>query len=212
MNMTLDIYCIDPGSIPGGNFGWAGSDYNGREWPAKNIEGLAESITSSLKGGHKVALGVECPLFLPVRESPEALAVARSGEGGHPWSAGAGPYAMTTGLCQLLWTLGRVQARLDSAPPPAFLSWSHFCWAPAGLLLWEAFVVGAMKSQSHAGDALAAVRSFRRQLPSPRSRIAPEATFSLGGAALLAAGWSSNIALLREPCLVIEAQDSAASA
>jgi hypothetical protein len=87
------IYCADVGSIPNGRFGWARSAADetkierhcGTEI-VEVLDGLAEDLTA----GQAVALGFECPLFVPVPEQPLRLGMARPGETNRPWSAGAG--------------------------------------------------------------------------------------------------------------------------
>lgn len=204
MNRKLDIYCADPGSIPKGNFGWAGSFEDETERSSRRIDDLAAAISKSLREGRRVALGFECPLFIPTRDMPDRLLEARRGEGNRAWSAGAAPCAMAAGLAELTWVLRTIRDESGEVPP-AFLSWSTFAWASFGLLIWEAFVTGPAKSDSHEGDALIAVQSFRRQLPSPQACINGGTGLSLAGAALLATGWSTDQKLLREPCLVVGA-------
>ena len=70
-------------------------------------------------------------------------------------------------------------------------------------------MTGKAKTGSDKADAMAAVKAFRRALcdPVPKSAVKPEfRTRSLIGAALLWAGWSTDIRLLHEPCLVIQAR------
>jgi hypothetical protein len=40
-----------------------------------------DAIAADLNAGHHVALGFECPLFVPVSEDPNGLTSARPGEG-----------------------------------------------------------------------------------------------------------------------------------
>ena len=70
-------------------------------------------------------------------------------------------------------------------------------------------MTGRAKAGSHEADAMAAVNAFRSALsdPEPKSAVATKSrTRSLIGAALLWAGWSTDIRLLHEPCLVIRAR------
>ncbi len=78
-----------------------------------------------------------------------------------------------------------------------FLDWEAFTQAPLGLFLWEAFVTGHAKGETHTADAEIAVRCFTRHLPDITAANAIEETsvYSLIGAALLRTGWSTDLAL-----------------
>jgi hypothetical protein len=69
-------FCADVGSIPKGNFGWASST-DGELKNGTDIGNFATDIADAIKSEFKV----ECPLFVPVRDEPEAVASARVGEG-----------------------------------------------------------------------------------------------------------------------------------
>jgi len=157
--------------------------------------------------GGKVALGFECPLWLPVADDPRELTAAREGEHNRPWSAGAGTGSLATGLTEVAWVLRRI--RRESGDVRAFLDWKSFQAAGRGLFVWEALVTGRGKSNSHEGDARVAVEAFKNALPDPTTKNAlrrPPRARSLIGAALLWAGWSEEITLLRKPCLVIRSE------
>jgi hypothetical protein len=103
--------------------------------------------------------------------------------------------------------LGQVRGRL-LRPLDAHLAWDSFAAAGTGLLLWEAFVSGASKRGDHVADARLAVDAFVRALPDPKAANAVYCTsrvYSLVGAALLRTGWSSDLGLLSQPCLVLKA-------
>ena len=87
--MGLSVYCADVGSVATGKFAWYGVSADGRRQSGRSMEGYAAAIGSELDRGEKVAMGLECPLFIPTRGSPELLLTKRSNEGSRPWSAGA---------------------------------------------------------------------------------------------------------------------------
>ena len=106
----LSIYCADIGSVAKGNFDWASSP---KQITGTDIAEFAARISDDLNAGHCVAVGFECPLFVPLPEDPVLLTAGRKGEGSRPWSAGAGSGALATGLTEVLWVLREVMRRLD---------------------------------------------------------------------------------------------------
>lgn len=201
INQLLTV-CADIGSVAGGNFGWWSSDgITGRE-PST----LAASVSAALNSDRPVALGFECPLFVPLANDESQLTRARPGEGSRAWSAGAGCGALATGLVQVAWVLRSIQSALKS-PRVAHLDWGAFVEAQSGLFLWEAFVSGAGKSSTHVADAQAAGEAFIQSLPNPGAVNAVSCTtpvYSLIGAAMLRTGWSQSLEVLALPSLVIK--------
>ena len=204
---SLVVYCADIGSIPKGNFAWAsrriGSHPRVRE-SGKDIRRLVTQVACDLKGGKKVALGFECPLWVPVSCDPKKLTSARCGDGDRAWSAAAGATSLATGLTETAWILSGI--RKASPHVKAYLDWPRFVAAEHGLFLWEAMVTGADHTDSDEGDAAAAVCAF---IKAAKGRCltsdvtSPHKVRSLIGAALLWADWSNDIQLLRTPCVVI---------
>lgn len=193
---SLKTYCADVGSIAGGKFGWAGSS---RGWEASgtSIDDLACSIARDLDADSPVALGFECPLFVPFVEDSSRLGCAREGEGARPWSAHAGAASLATGLVQVAWLLSRIKEEARQRHQ-AFLNWQDFGVEYRGLFLWEAFVSAKAKRESHVDDAKAAVDAFVDALPDPRSCIqCSDGAYSLVGAALLRTGWAVDV-----PCFL----------
>ena len=207
--MNLTVCCADIGSVQRGNFGWALRDYPTplHEVPERaSIAEFADEIEKRLRAGRSVALGFECPLFVPFREDPVELTRARRGEGNRSWSAGAGSGSLATGLVETVWLLARLREALDS-PPALTVSWAEFASGSGGLFLWEAFVTREAKVGSHHGDAGVAVEAFCRALPNPAEAnvIEERRVFSLIGAAALRAGWDVPLAVLSTPCVVVAA-------
>jgi len=201
MPFTPLVVCVDIGSTTAGNFGWWSSAGVGGTTPS----GAAECVAAALNNKTAVALGFECPLFVPIAENEAALTSARPGEGNRPWSAAAGLGSMGVGIAQVPWLLGAVRSQLTEAGT-AFLEWAAFRTAGSGLFVWEAFVSGNDKRTTHIADAEAAVQAFIAALPEPQSfgRIGHiPSVMSLIGAALVRTGWSSDVSLLETPALVI---------
>jgi hypothetical protein len=207
---SLVIYCADIGSVANNNFGWA--RLNCVEAPTsevgQDISDFADKIADDLNSNHPVALGFECPLFIPVSDDPELLTAARKGEGNRAWSARAGAGSLVPGLSETVWILIRIQQKILS-DIPIHLRWSPFQRSNAGLFLWEAFITGKSKTDTHTGDAKLAVNQFYSYLHDPEAHNAITCSNprSLIGAALLQSGLTDDLSLLNKPCLVIRGQD-----
>jgi hypothetical protein len=212
--MNITVACADVGSVKSGNFGWALRDLPGplQETPEEaSIQEFANAVVKKLKAGRSVALGFECPLFIPVRSEPENLTSARDGESNRPWSAGAGSGSLVTGLAETVWILSEIRMSLPDEPLVAF-EWSEFENAKGALLLWEAFITRDDKAGSHHGDAGAAVESFCRGVsgsgasnPAGLNIIEEPNVLSLIGTSLLRAGWDVDMDILSSSCLVVAA-------
>lgn len=205
--LSLSVYCADVGSVVAGNFGWCASNPTTGIRRGTSMPDLAAAVARDLNAGVPVALGFECPLFVPISGHPERLTSARTGEGSRAWSAGAGCGALATGLAQAVWVLREIRHHVTLAPP-VFLEWPPFLSSGAGLFLWEAFVSAGAKRDGHMADAEAAIEAFGCAMREPQMISAvscAEECYSLIGAALLRTGWSTDISLLSGPCTVIRA-------
>jgi len=199
--LNLTIVCADIGSVARGNFGWSSSAGKQGTTPS----GLAEFVSNELNDHRPVALGFECPLFVPLMQDERFLTNARPGEGSRPWCAGAGCGALATGIVQVAWVLKAIRLALKTEKS-GYLEWEQFSAAKSGLFIWEAFVTGMAKQESHIDDAAHAVKAFAKALPYPmdiNAVICNSETHSLVGAAMLRTGWSSNINILSSSCLVV---------
>lgn len=203
---NLSIFCADVGSIKSKKFGWAASiSENTQVLTGTDIEIFASKISESINNGHKVAIGFESPLFVPMRKDPTFVNSARNGEGNRSWSAGAGTGALATGLVEVLWVMNKVTEQVGK-PQRAEVNWNSFLTSDS-VFLWEAFVSSTSKGESHAEDAVIAIDCFKQVLPDldAANAIDESSVLSLVGAAALRAGWSENINILSKPCIVIKA-------
>ncbi len=204
---SLVVYCADIGSVAKGRFAWASASTgpNLRVSTDTDIQQLVTQVACDLNSGKKVALGFECPLWVPVSCDPNRLTSRRCGEGNRAWSAAAGATSLATGLTETVWILNEI--RSETRDVQAFLNWPQFKKnAKHGLFLWEALVTGGNRTGSHEGDAAAAVCAFIKATNEHCLTSALTSTHrvrSLIGAALLWAGWSDDLHLLRTPCVVI---------
>jgi hypothetical protein len=196
----LVVFCADVGSVRAGNFGWARTEPRDAvaEYDSSSPVHLVAAVVDELQAGRPVALGFECPLFVPVPASAAALGAGRGGEGNRPWSAGAGVGTLATGLVQAAWVVTAIRTR---CPDDALhLEWPAFAAASRGLLLWEAFVSATAKGKTHVDDAAIAVAAFSGLLPDhvAGSPITAERPLSLAGAVALWSGWLQDPQVLHQ--------------
>ncbi len=198
------VYCCDIGSVEKNRFGWARGEGSEQLVSGTDIRQLVDGVAKDLIEERGVALGFECPLFVPVRSDPLELTSGRRGDGNRPWSAGGGAGSLATGLTEVVWILCELRNRVGPGVQ-AFLCWQDFLKAKRGLFLWEAFVSGKAHGKTHVEDAKRAVRAFAAALPDLESAnaIQEPVVHSLVGAAMLRTGWSDQLAVLKTPSVVI---------
>jgi len=196
----IAVFAADVGSRK--KFGWACSR---GDQAGNSIGELAKAMVRMGRDGHRISLGFECPLSIPCPGKEMGLGKQRDGEKGKPWSAGAGANAAIMGMQQLCWLLGRLRRGLDG-DKRATVDWGRFQTGRFKLFLWEAFITGSAKTDSDIGDARKAVQTFVDALPDPReaNAVTCKKPVSIAGMALLWSGWSSDLALLRKPVLVLK--------
>ena len=149
------VWAVDIGSVKRKHFAWCRVNQDERDLDIKDgddISDLAQGLADDLSSGHKVAIGFECPLFIPVPKDPLLLTNARDGEFDHPWSAGAGCTALATGLSECAWIFDKVHD-LVQVEVKASVIWEDFFAGKANLFVWEAFVTGLAKGLSDREDA-----------------------------------------------------------
>lgn len=157
---VLVVYCADVGSIKRGNFGWARLPDESEILTGGDISQLAHHVSDDLDDGRRVALGFECPLWIPIPDDPKLLLAARDGEGSRPWSAGAGCGSLVAGLAESAWILREVVRRHPNLKVTTDLE--AFRGGEHQLLLWEAFVSAHRKpaESTHEADALHGAEAF----------------------------------------------------
>jgi hypothetical protein len=205
----LQVFCADVGSIARNNFAWARRipSPDGEEpHQPKSIKSLAASVVRALHDGEPVALGFEAPLFLPVPEDPGRLGKARPCDAPSPsWSSSVGASVLATAMVQIPWTLRCIHEQVSDLR--VHVQWPPFAEQQEGLLLWEAFVSGAAKGETHEEDARIGVDAFCEQLPNPGDSSATytERPFSVLAAAAIWAGFNLPIEDTRGGCLLVRA-------
>jgi len=207
MTQGREVVCwvADVGSVRGGRFGWCRSTGPEDHKTGSDIEAFAAGIAEDVRSGMKVALGFECPLFVPVTVEADNLTSARKGEHNRSWSAGPGCAVLATGLVEVAWVFMELKTRVGSTLRPT-LAWTELHEGDCNLFLWEAFVSGTAKGGDDKEDAAVAAESFWAAYPgvNEASSVTAENPLSLVGAALLWSGLSSNRSLLGASCVVIK--------
>lgn len=200
---------IDIGT-PGKTLGWAATDMAGKMLDGTDIDDCINTVAEALREG-PVALGFEAPMWIPTRIEPARLTSARNGEAGpglasRPFSASAGATVLVTGMVVVTYVMRRLRKLVPAGE--AYLDWHVPRKDAFQLLLWEAFVTNQKKSHDarHVEDAKLAVAAFIAGMRVPetfQSSVIETDCLSLLGAALLKAGWSTDLAVLNTPCLVV---------
>jgi hypothetical protein len=156
-----------------------------------HLDDLLPHIQSGLN--HQgLIIGLEAPLFVPIRDDLMLTTKARKGEGRRPWSAGAGAQVLAMNLPIMVYLFQKIQALCPK------ISWhlheSEFTGRPFEVMLFEALVSGTDKGTSHIHDAQIMAQycqkfSQKKQLP-PSILDHEEGTefFNLAAAALLRCG------------------------
>ncbi len=206
MGKNVDVYVVDAGSVSKGNFHWVSSKAPHSE--SSDIEAMAKCVCDDLRLEKKVAIGFECPLFVPCPENQAELGLARIGEidvafGSRPFNAGAGASVTLAGFQALGWILREVHERFPGVR--ASTRWDELEDGTCELFIWEAFVSGSEKGLNHHEDAQLALEAFEKNQDrmSKASRIKAESPISLAGALILWSGMSHDLTLLHAPCVVL---------
>ena len=101
------ICVIDIGSPKLGNIGWSLMNNNGTdEWSGQELDELFPLISDQLEAGG-LLLGLEAPLFVPIRDDLLLATKARKGEERRPWCPGAGAQVLAMNLPLMVYILRR---------------------------------------------------------------------------------------------------------
>ncbi len=199
----IAIGVVDVGSPKGGKLGWAILEPSAAPVLGKDLDAFIDAMTSA-GANWPLAIGFEAPLFIPTATEALSILRGRKGEGSRPWSAGAGATVTTAALAVVTYTLAGLRRGLSQSV--ASVELGALPARPGDTLFFEAFVTAAAKGEDHADDALIAAREVQALLAGDRpyrSAIDESEVFSLLGASLLRTGWSTDLAMLSAPCLVV---------
>ncbi len=201
--LNYGVCVIDIGSPKLGNIGWSLIDgQTGKEWWGGHLDQLFPLIPEILdKQG--LLLGLEAPLFVPLRSNLLHATKARKGESRRPWSAGAGAQVLAMNLPIMVYILEKF---IDYGKDPFFfLEEKKFLGSPKQVLIFEAFVSGSDKGDSHIADAQIMAKychQFSKNNLLPKSILEEEEGvrfFNLAAAALLKCGAINDISTLGLP-------------
>jgi hypothetical protein len=201
VELPYNICVIDIGSPKLGNLGWCLVDINtDKEYTGTDLDQLFPLIATSIRDCGLI-LGLEAPLFVPLRDDLMLATKARKGEGRRPWSAGAGAQVLAMNLPIMSYIFNHIA---HQCPNVAFLpNEQNFIAQPYQIMLFEALVSGADKGVSHVNDAQIMARSCKGYSPMlqlPTSILEFEENtsyFNLAVAALLRSGIVSDVGLLQ---------------
>jgi hypothetical protein len=194
------ICVIDIGSPKLGNLGWCLIDIERKiERTGSDLDALFPLMSEMVK--HRgLILGLEAPLFVPLRKDLMLATKGRKGEGRKPWSAGAGAQVLVMNLPIMIYILQSLKA---IAPQISYhLHEQAFTALPQNVMIFEAFVSGTDKGHSHIDDAQIMARScahFSERQRLPNSILEHEdgtTFFNLTAAALLRCGLEFDTQLL----------------
>ena len=149
LHVAPSICVVDIGSPKLGNLGWYLYDaHHNARYSGDDLDAMLAPLHAVL-AHTPILIGLEAPLFVPLRDDLMLATKARAGENPRPWSAGAGAQVLAMNLPIMTYLFQRMhqnQCRftLDAA---------EFKGDPGEVLLFEALVSGADKGQSHIEDA-----------------------------------------------------------
>lgn len=204
---SLTVAVVDIGR-PGANLGWAMSGPSTSA--GMDIDECVVRAAEAARNG-PLAFGFEAPMFVPYRSDATRLTAARHGEcgGGYPnrpFPAGAGAAVTVTALVVVPYILRRLRDLLPEAV--AWMDWNRMPVEACQLLLFEAFVTNQSKTGDtrHVDDARMAIAGFRSVVAGKgeiANAVAEADRLNLLGAMMLRSGWTTDISVLSEPCLVV---------
>lgn len=208
------VACLDVGSPKNGNVGWAVLEKRARTL-GSDLEGFIDALAPHLASERSIALGFECPLYVPKRADVSLMTACRPGEVGLNWCGGPGGSVLATGLVQVNWVLTQLARRSPHARGST--RWSEFFSGQCQLYVWEAYITSRSGVEipaedlggisSHQGDALCGALAFQqvvvREDTFP-SDFKHEPALSLIGMNLVESGWSTDVTLMSEGCAVLK--------
>ena len=192
MKASYNVLVIDIGSPKLGNIGWCLIETKtGKEFTGSHLDDLFPLLPSILEETG-LLLGLEAPLFVPLRNNLMEITKGRLGEGRRPWSAGAGAQVLALNLPIMVYLFEGIKRQIPNVN--ISVNESSFTANPKQVVIFEALVSGVDKGSSHIEDATIMARScvrYSKQKRLPPSILQKEegiSYFNLAAAALLRVG------------------------
>ena len=192
VDRQYNVCVIDIGSPKLGNIGWCIINTETRiEANGSNLDELFTHIKKNTRC-HGLILGLEAPLFVPIRRDLILALKARTGEGKRPWSAGAGAQVLAMNLPIMIYIFNGIKS--TGAKITYSVNEETFRSQPNEIMLFEALVSGEDKGNSHIDDAKIMARScshFAKNSVLPPSILEHEEGteyFNIAAAALIRCG------------------------
>jgi hypothetical protein len=151
LKQPYDICVIDIGSPKLGNIGWCHIETaTNHVQTGQDLDDAFPLIAKSLDK-NSLILGLEAPLFVPLRDDIMLATKARLGEGRRPWSAGAGAQVLAMNLP----IMNYIFRHLKRLSPDLFFAVNdqHFTGKAGEVMIFEALVSGTDKGNTHMDDA-----------------------------------------------------------
>lgn len=198
------ICVIDIGSPKLGNIGWCLLDTQlEKKYTGSDLDTLFPLLPPIIKS-QGLVLGLEAPLFVPIRQNILLATKGRRGEKRRPWSAGAGAQVLAMNLPIMVYIFSKIH--LFSGQIRYCLNEKTFSFAPNEIMIFEALVSGGDKGESHINDAeimanSCLIHANSGKLPTSILEIEEDTSyFNLAAAALLRCNLSDSIPDLQEYC------------
>ena len=196
-----NVCAIDIGSPKRKSIGWCLIDNEKKEKEiiGENLNDLFPLIADATKNNGLI-LGLEAPLFVPVRKNELRLTSARMGDGNKPWSAGAGAQVLAINLPIMVYIFDGIIKQNSNIT--FFLNEEGFEAKSNQIMIFEAFVSGKDKKDGHIGDATIMARScadYSNHYEFPPTILEDDQGteyFNLAAAALLRCGINADIKTL----------------
>ena len=200
---SYNLAVIDIGSPRLDRLGWSLIDVSkNEEYHGKELDELI-ALTSVFLEARGLLLGLEAPLFVPVRKCLKSITKARKGEGRYPWSGGAGAQVLVINLPIMVYLFKKLKQKISGLK--FILEEDNFSGSAREILLFEALVSGSNKGNSHIHDAQIMANyclefAMKKELPTNILEYEQETDFfNLAAAALLQSESISSVDTLSKP-------------
>jgi hypothetical protein len=208
IKQVYNVCVLDVGSPRLGNLGWCFIDVKtSREYVGDDLESLIELLSKQVKE-RGVILGLEAPLFVPVRQDVQLATKGRKGEGNRPWSGTAGAQVLAINLPIMGYLFQHIYKNTPTVS--FFMNEDQFEGEKLQIMLFEALVSGSDKGSSHIHDAQIMAQEcaqYAKMLALPPSILEYEEGvkfFNIAGSALLYCGITEDIRVSRMACPIFK--------